>query len=218
MATTAMANLATRLRCRDRFSILGLYRRGRRPDKLRRFEKRECIMTADAGDASTLEQRLRLIEDRLEIYNLIASHPPSADTGAGDYVASVWAEDGVFDRGAEFPRPTGRTAIAAGSSNPEHHRAIEEGIAHFAGLPYVRVSGDTAVAIAYLQILVPDRVGPTFDVPNHGASRGFHVHRVSANRWELVRTTEGWKIARRTLRPLDGSAPAREILRGALEP
>ena len=173
-------------------------------------------MSADAGDASTLEQRLRLIEDRLEIYNLIASHPPSADTGAGDYVASVWAEDGVFDRGAEFARPAGRAAIAAGSSGPEHHRAIEAGIAHFAGLPYVRVSGDTAVAISYLQILVPDRVGPVFDVPNHGSSRGFHVHRVSANRWEFVRTGDGWKIARRTLRPLDGSAPAREILCGAL--
>ena len=34
----------------------------------------------------TLEQRVREIEDRLEIYNLIASHPPSADTGARDHV------------------------------------------------------------------------------------------------------------------------------------
>src|SRR6516165_12204587 len=82
----------------------------------------------------------------------------------------------------------------------------------------VRVTGDTAVAISYLQILVPDRVGPLFDVPNHGSSRGFHVHRVSANRWEFVRTDEGWKIRRRTLRPLDGTPPAREILSGALEP
>lgn len=171
----------------------------------------------DSG-GKTLEERIRHIEDRLTIYNLIASHPPSADTGAGEYVASVWAEDGMFDRGAEFPRPTGRAAIAGGSSSAEHHRAIEQGIAHFAGLPYVRVEGDTAFAISYLQILVPDRVGPVFEVPNHGSSRGFHAHRVSANRWEFVRTEEGWKISRRTLRPLDGSPPAREILRGALEP
>jgi len=81
-----------------------------------------------------------------------------------------------------------------------------------------RITGDTAFAISYLQILVPDRVGPLFDVPNHGSSRGFHVHRVSANRWEFVRTDEGWKIKRRTLRPLDGTEPAREILGGALEP
>ena len=91
-------------------------------------------MAIDTTDNKTLEQRLRLIEDRLEIYNLIASHPPSADTGAGDYTASVWTEDGVFDRGAEFARPTGRAAIASGSSNPEHHRAIEQGIAHFCRL------------------------------------------------------------------------------------
>ena len=165
----------------------------------------------------SLEERLRAIEDRFAIYDLIASHPPSADTGAGAFVASAWAEDGVFDRGADFPRPTGRAAIAAGSSSPEHHRAIEQGIAHFAGLPYVRIDGDRALAISYLQILVPDHVGPAFEVPNHGSSRGFHVHRVSANRWEFVRAAEGWKISRRTLRPLDGSPPAREILKGALE-
>jgi len=81
----------------------------------------------------------------------------------------------------------------------------------------LRIEGDRAVAISYLQILVPDRVGPIFEVPNHGASQGFHVHRVSANRWEFVRTGEGWKISRRTLRPLDGSAEARDILKSALE-
>ena len=169
------------------------------------------------ADEKTLDARLRAIEDRLAIYNLIAQHPPSADTGAGDYTRTVYTEDGVFDRGEQFPRPTGPEAIAATSTSAEHHRAIEEGIAHFAGLPYVRVEGDTAVAISYIQILVPDRVGPMFSVPNHGSSQGFHVHRVGANRWEFVRTAEGWKIRRRTLRPLDGSAPAREILRGTFE-
>ena len=32
--------------------------------------------------AQSLEDRIRAVEDRLEIYNLIATHPPSADTGA----------------------------------------------------------------------------------------------------------------------------------------
>src|SRR5947199_2746631 len=164
-----------------------------------RSAQREASMAADGISGKTLEERVRHIEDRLAIYDLIARHPPSADTGAGEFVASVWAEDGVFDRGAEFPRPSGRAAIAAGSASPEHHRAIEEGIAHFAGLPHVRVSGDTAVAITYLQILVPDRVGPTFEVANHGSSRGFHVHRVSANRWGFVRSAEGWQTAQAPL-------------------
>src|SRR5260370_18670754 len=117
-------------------------------------------MAAEGTGGKTLDERIRLIEDRLDIYNLVASHPPSADTGAGEYTASVWTEDGVFDRGAEFPRPTGRAAIAGGSSNPEPHRAIEQGIAHFSRLPYVRVTGDTAGAIPSLQILGPDRGGP----------------------------------------------------------
>ncbi|HXC89854.1 MAG TPA: nuclear transport factor 2 family protein [Stellaceae bacterium] len=174
-------------------------------------------MAAHASDGGTIEQRLRMVEDRLEIYNLIATHPPSADTGAGEHTASVWTEDGVFDRGAEFPRPTGPAAIAATSTSAEHRRAIEQGIAHFAGLPYVRVAGDTAFAISYIQILVPDRVGPVFEVPNHGSSQGFHVHRVAANCWEFERTGAGWKIRRRAVRSLDGSPPARDILRGALE-
>lgn len=169
------------------------------------------------ADGKTIEERLRAIEDRLEIYNLIAQHPPSADTGAGDYTVTVYTEDGVFDRGAQFPRPTGPAAIAATSTSAGHHRAIEEGIAHFAGLPYVRVTGDTAFAISYIQILVPDRVGPMFEVPNHGTSQGFHVHRVGANRWEFVRTAAGWKIRRRMVRSLDGTQPARDILRAALE-
>src|SRR5271169_2012357 len=82
-------------------------------------------MAADTNDGGTLEQRLRLIEDRFEIYNLIASHPPSADTGAGDYTASVWTEDGVFDRGAEFPRSTADMATP-GLSNwqPSSFRII----------------------------------------------------------------------------------------------
>src|SRR5207302_10828121 len=124
-----------------------------------RSAQREASMAADGISGKTLEQRVRLIEDRFAIYDLIARHPPSADTGAGEFVASVWAEDGVFDRGAEFPRPSGRAAIAAGSANPEHHRAREAGVAHVAGYPYVWVEGDRAVANSYPQIPAADPVG-----------------------------------------------------------
>lgn len=165
--------------------------------------------------AKSLEDRVREIEDRLEIYNLIASHPPSADTGSRAHVANAWTADGTFDRGAEFGGPQRQSNSAGGIENPEHMRAISRGLAHFSGLPYVRINGDTAFAISYLQILVPDRVGPEFEVPNHGKGRGFHVHRASANRWDFVRTTEGWKIKSRQLRALDGNEGARGILLGA---
>ncbi len=48
-------------------------------------------------------------------------------------------------------------------------------------------------------------------MPNHGTSRGYHIHRVVTNRWDFARTSYGWKIKRRTLRLVDGSEPARDI-------
>jgi hypothetical protein len=166
--------------------------------------------------AQSIEQRLRAVEDRLEIYNLIASHPPSADTGAEAYAAAVYAEDGVFDRGADLSSWAGNKAIGANLQSPGHQAAIAGGLAHFTGLPYVEIDSDTAVVISYLQILTPKKSGEAIEVSNHGASRGYHIHRVVTNRWDLVRSSSGWKIKRRTSRLVDGSEPSREILRGAL--
>jgi hypothetical protein len=165
---------------------------------------------------ATVEERLHAIEDRLEIYNLIASHPPSADTGAAAYAETVYAEDGVFDRGPDLSGATGNKAIAASLKSPGHQAAIAGGIAHFTGLPHIALDGDRAVVTSYLQILTPKKSGEVVEVPNHGGSRGYHIHRVVTNRWDLVRTPAGWKIKRRTLRLVDGSEPARELLRGAL--
>src|SRR5499427_22684 len=158
----------------------------------------------------------RSLEDRLEIYNLIASHPPSADTAGNDHIAASWVEDGVFDRGENLSSPRGRDSIASQVLSLDHQAAIERGLAHFTSLPHVEIEGDAAIVTSYLQILVPQSEGDPVDVPNHGSSKGFRVHRMTANRWELARTAEGWKIKRRTLRQLDGSEPARRILRGAI--
>ena len=168
-------------------------------------------------ETNSLEQRLRFIEDRLAIYNLIASHPPSADTGADYYTAAVYAENGVFDRGENLLGAIGRDEIAAIVKTAPHQEAIAGGLAHFAGLPHVVIEGDNAVVTSYLQILVPNKTGEAIDLPNHGASQGYRIHRVVANRWELERESGVWKIRRRTLRPLDGSEPARALLRRALE-
>jgi hypothetical protein len=74
------------------------------------------------------------------------------------------------------------------------------------------------VVTSYLQILAPHPTADEIEVPAHGASRGYRIHRVGANRWELQRTPQGWKIKRRTYRTLDGSEPALDILRQALAP
>jgi hypothetical protein len=169
-----------------------------------------------AAETRTLEDRLRAVEDRLEILNLIASHPPSADTGADYFTRAIYLADGEIDLGGG-KGATGNAAIGAIQTTAGHQAAIAGGLAHFAGLPRIDIDGDTAVVHSYLQILTPHPTAEPHEVPNHGVSKGFRVHRVGANRWELVRTADGWKIKRRTLRSLDGTDPAREILRGALK-
>ena len=111
------------------------------------------------GENRTLEQRIRAIEDRLEIYNLIAGHPPSADTGADYYAEAVYTEDGVFDRGPDLSGATGNKAIAASLKSPGHQAAIAGGLAHFTGLPHIALDGDKAVVTSYLQILAPHKSG-----------------------------------------------------------
>ena len=168
------------------------------------------------GNDASLDARLRDIEDRLEIYNLIASHPPSADTGADYYTRVVYTEDGSFDRGDGLDSAVGNESIAAMTQTPGHQRAIQGGLAHFAGLPHIAIDGDRASVTSYLLLLHPDPAGESRELPNHGSSTGFRIHRVAANRWTLARTPDGWRIESRKLRPLDGSPPAREILERAL--
>ena len=115
-----------------------------------------------------------------------------------------------------FPaRPATRRSRQA-SKATGHQAAIAGGLAHFTGLPHIALDGDAAVVTSYLQILRRINPAKPIEVPNHGASRGYHIHRVVTNRWELARGADGWKIKRRTLRLVDGSEPSREILRGAL--
>jgi hypothetical protein len=102
------------------------------------------------------------------------------------------------------------------SQRPAHQEAIRGGLAHFASLPHVELDGDRAVVTSYLQIISPDELAEPVEVPAHGVSKGYRIHRVGANRWELVRTRDGWKIKRRVFRSLDGSDGALDILRQAL--
>jgi hypothetical protein len=164
----------------------------------------------------TIEERLRAIEDRLDILNLIASHPPSADSGADYFTRQVYTDDGVIDLGGG-KAASGNEEVAAMVKTPGHQAAIAGGLAHFCGLPRIDIDGDSAIVTSYLQIITPHPDAAPHEVPNHGTTRGFRIHRVGANRWELVRSASGWKIKRRTLRPLDGTEPARELLRGALK-
>src|SRR6476620_994658 len=104
--------------------------------------------------ARSLEERLRDVEARLEIYDLIAGHPPSADTGADYYTRAVYTDDGALDLGRGAP-VTGNETIAGITRTSGHQAAIAGGLAHFAGLPKIEINGDNATVISNLQILTP---------------------------------------------------------------
>ena len=165
----------------------------------------------------SLEDRVRALEDKLAIFHLIASHPPAADTGTDRYYREAFVADGEMDLGGG-KGARGNDTIGALVKTPEHEAAIAGGLCHFAGLPRVEIKGDSAVALSYLQIITPDRQAAPREVSGHGSTTGFRIHRVGANRWELKRSKDGWKVVRRTLRPLDGTDDARALLRKAIAP
>ena len=167
--------------------------------------------------SESLEDRVRVLEDKLAIFHLIASHPPAADTGTDRYYREAFVPDGEMDLGGG-KGARGSAAIGGLVKTPEHEAAIAGGLCHFAGLPRVEIDGDSAVAISYLQIITPDRQAAPREVSGHGSTTGFRIHRVGANRWDLKRGKDGWKVIRRTLRPLDGTDDARALLRKAIAP
>ena len=148
----------------------------------------------------TLEGRLRAMEDRLAIFHLIASHPPAANTGSDGYYREAFVPDAVIDLDGGMAA-NGNEEIAAVVKTPEHP-AIVGGLCHFAGLPRVELDGDSAVAIPYLQVLTPNREGKPVELSGHGLSSGYRIHRLGANRSDLKRTENGWKVTRRAYRML----------------
>jgi len=156
-------------------------------------------MTDLEGTVAALEQRVRELEDRLSIYNVIATYGPTVDSGSDDALRHVFRDDALYDAD---PRPMdGRPAIAAMVRSDGHQGLIHSGAAHVMALPVVHVDGDHAVATGYSRVYRAD---------GHG---GFEVWRVSANRWELERGPDGWRAVHRVNRLLDGRDESRRILR-----
>jgi len=161
----------------------------------------------------SLEERVQALEDKLAIYQIIMSYPLAVDSRSVDFAERVWTEDGVFDRGAGDPKQHsgnfegayGIDAILKEVGGPALQAAREAGLAHIMTAPQIEIRGDEAAATGY-----------TFMVMRDGDA--FHVRRPTANRWDLVRSGDGWKIKRRTLRLLDGSQDARDLFRRAVKP
>jgi hypothetical protein len=157
------------------------------------------VLMSDREEAvRRLEERVALLEDQVELYQLISSYGPAVDSGSGDVTAGIWTEDGTYDT---IPEPlNGREDLRAMVAGDGHQSLIQNGCAHVMALPHLVVEGDTAVATGYSRVYLSD-------------GDGFRVWRASSNRWEFVRRPEGWRAVSRVNRALDGSPEARQILR-----
>ena len=133
----------------------------------------------------------------MAITRLIASYGPLVDAGEADAVADLWTEDGRYD--VEGWDMRGRKDLRAMVRSEGHQHLITGGCSHFLGPAHVVIDGDRAVAVCE-SMLVRHREGT------------FSVRRAGANRFELIRTEEGWHVEHRTTRALDGSAEARSLL------
>lgn len=148
--------------------------------------------------AERLAERLRALEDREAIRDLIARYGPLADSGDAAGVAALFAPDGVYAVGG-MGEAHGHKAIAALIEGPVHQALMEDGCAHVLTAPAIDLAGDSAVARCHSVVF------------RHEGGR-WAAARVSANRWELQRGAGGWQVTRRDNALLDGSAAAPLLL------
>lgn len=148
--------------------------------------------------ADPSEARLRALEDREAIREIIACYGPLADSGDAAAVAKLWTSDGVYAVDG-FPEARGHAAIAALIEGPMHRELMASGCAHVLSAPTIALSGDQAVAVCHSVVFRKNEAR-------------WDAVRVAANRWHFVRTGEGWRVARRDNALLDGRQAARSLL------
>jgi len=153
-----------------------------------------------------LEERLRALEDRDAIAQLVASYGPAVDSGDADAAAELWSEDGVFDVVPYFEL-VGRDGIAGMVNDDGHQSLIHNGCGHVLTAPKVVVDGNEARGWNY-----------AFNIRWDGAADRFWIARLSANEWEFRRNGDSWRVVRRTNINLDGGEGPRELFRNSTEP
>lgn len=158
------------------------------------------------NDLGELHARLCRLEDESAITRLVLSYGPAADAGLTKFAGQLWTGDGEYDWDANGTPIQGDAGVDAMLQGERHQNLIATGVAHFAGPPRVTIHADVATALNYS--LVMRREGERF-----------FLWRVSAVRWDLVRTDVGWRIKRRTNRLLDETGHGRELFdHGLTEP
>jgi uncharacterized protein (TIGR02246 family) len=145
-----------------------------------------------------LAGRVRELEDREAIRNVIAAYGPAVDRGDSAGAAALFTDEGAYDVGG-YGVHSGRDVIEALFDGDVHQGLIKNGAAHFLSPVRIDLNGDSAIAIGYSAVFV-------------WVDGAFKAHRIAANRWEMQRDRDGWRVARRVNRLLDGDADSRALL------
>ena len=169
----------------------------------------------DNAALDMLTTRLRAVEDRLAILDLLAGAAMSADVASESYWQATYAEDAIMDRGTE-QLERGRDAILAIVRGPGQQAAVDYGMSHLASAPHITIAQDCATATGYILVVVPGASTTSVALPGKGTSRELAIYHLTVNRWDLRRTADGWRVVRRTIRPI-GTDDAREMIRSGIE-
>jgi ketosteroid isomerase-like protein len=147
-----------------------------------------------------LAERVRALEDQVEIMQLVAQYGPAVDSGSADATAALWTDDGAFDAVPHLEM-RGREDIAGMVRGDGHQSLIRNGCGHVLTVPHVIVRGDEAEGRSY-----------ALNIRWDADADRFWVARVSANTWRWARTADGWRIAERVNANLDGTPAHRAML------
>jgi len=148
-----------------------------------------------------IEQRVRALEDQLEIHHLMVRYGLALDSGDVERAGDLFTKDGVYD--IDVMVMNGREEIEA-MVRGEGHQSLLPNCAHTVGPVDVQVQGDVATATGYSRVYLKR------DEENL-------LWRLSYNRFQLRREADGrWRIARRVTR-LVGHEESQDILRRAWE-
>jgi hypothetical protein len=161
----------------------------------------------------SVDDRLQAIEDRLDISNLLASHPPIVDSLSLELLSEIFTPDAVLSRGEHGSVPVRSLSNTATAM----HDAAVMGLAHLSTAPYIKIGKNTALAFSYVCVTVRDPTADSIEVPAHGAGQGHRVFLIAANRWDLIRADGSWKLRGRKMVMCDGSDAPRQLARGVLD-
>ena len=160
----------------------------------------------DDARLQALEARVRELEDRDALAQLVASYGPAVDSGSADAAADLWADDGVFDVVPYFAL-VGHDGIAGMVNDEGHQSLIHNGCGHVLTAPKLAIDGDAARGWNY-----------AFNIRWDADADRFWIARLSANEWEFRRDNGAWRVVRRTNINLDGDERPRALFRHSTEP